>query len=97
MEFSIHLDQIPTSDRHTGKARPIDSRPLTEIQVEDETPKAVADFCYMYLGDTLSARGVCVRLNTLQLSLEEVQRIPPHSRQQASTLPLPGVKCTLPV
>ena len=43
--------------RCTGTCRPIDARPLTEVQIEDESLEAVAEFCY--LGDTLSAGGGC--------------------------------------
>ena len=48
-----------------GNARPIDSRPQSEVQVGPDILEVVASFCY--LGDMLSAGGGCKN------SSEEVQ------------------------
>ena len=51
----------PNSDyrcaRCMGNARPIDSRPQSEVQVGPDKLEVVASFCY--LGDMLSAGGGC--------------------------------------
>ena len=42
-----------------GTARPLDGRPQREVQVGPDKLEVVASFCYMYLGDMLSAAGGC--------------------------------------
>ncbi len=44
-------------NRCSGLARPIDSRPMTEVTVGTERLEVVPSFCY--LGDTLSSGGGC--------------------------------------
>ena len=45
--------------RCQGTARPLDDRPKKEVQVGPDKLEVVASFCYMYLGDMLSAAGGC--------------------------------------
>ena len=44
---------------YQGTARPLDGRPQKEVQVGPDKLEVVASFCYMYLGDMLSAAGGC--------------------------------------
>ena len=56
--------------RCMGNARPIDSRPQSEVQVGPDKLEVVASFCY--LGDMLSADGGCGHYSC-ENRLEEVQ------------------------
>ena len=58
-----------------GNARPIDSRPQSEVQVGPDKLEVVASFCY--LGDMLSAGGGCEM--ACENRLEEVQGATPSS------------------
>ena len=51
--------------RCLGLARPIDGRPVTEVQVDGNTLEAVDSFCY--LGDMLSAGGGCELSSTVRV------------------------------
>ena len=57
IEGSLRRDHDFSCASCLGKARPIDGRLVKEVLVDDETVKAVPEFCY--LGDMLSAGGGC--------------------------------------
>ena len=58
--------------RCQGTARPLDSRPRREVQIEPDKLEVVASFCY--LGDMLSAADGCeLSTTTCENRLEEVQ------------------------
>ena len=42
-----------------GIVCPLDGRPQKEVQVRPDKLEVIASFCYMYLGDMLSAAGGC--------------------------------------
>ena len=54
---SLRPDPLYKCPRCEGSARPVDGRPVTEVEVGNESLDVVADFCY--LGDTLSSGGGC--------------------------------------
>ena len=57
IECSLRRDHDFSCASCLGKARPIDGRLVKEVLVDDETVKAVPEFCY--LGDMLSTGGGC--------------------------------------
>ena len=53
--------------RCQGIVRHLDSRPLREAQVGPNKLEVVASFCYLHVGDMLSAAGVCELSTTIRV------------------------------
>jgi hypothetical protein len=60
----LRNDPNYTCPRCTGAARPVDGRPVKEVEVGEHKLEVVAEFCY--LGDMLSSGGDCELASTVR-------------------------------